>query len=292
VRWRSIRNWWWRKIGPEAYRSSTGYDLVIFDRFVPPEPAPVATLWLAPSAASAAAPYRVLGTIERPFFDEVATDHPLLRGVSLRDVNIRRAQRVQVDRTDQVLARSKLGPLIVQGERRGFPFVALAFDVSESDVVLRTAWPILVSQIVRQLTAAGGAALEVPLLLGQLQARDVALSNAGTGSHAPQPGRAQLRAPSGRLTDLPILDGQVWLTPDESGFYELTVGESVQLLAANPDPEATTQIAPRRLAPEPTRQSNLTRVWLAGNVPWRILLAVALLLVGIEARLTRRGWTA
>jgi hypothetical protein len=279
------------KISPDAYRAPTGYDLAIFDQFVPPEPAQVATLWLAPNASSVdapAAPYRVLGTIERPFFDEVATDNPMLRSVSLRDVNIRKAQRVQAEPGDQILARSKVGPLIVQGERRGFPFIALAFDVRESDVVLRTAWPILLSQMVRQLTAASGAGLEVPLLLGQLQPRDV-VAYPSAGNRA-RPERAQLRAPSGRITDLPIRDRRVWLTPDESGLYELTTAGPVQLLAANSNAEAAAQITPRIFAPKPASKSNLARVGLTGDVPWRILIAVALLLLGIEAQLTRRGW--
>lgn len=285
------------KVSPDAFRSASGYDLVMFDRFVPPEPAQVPALWLAPNASSTAtpaAPYRVLGTIERPFFDEVAVDHPLLRSVSLRDVNIRRAQRVQVEPGDTILARSKLGPLIVQGERRGSPFIALAFDVRESDLVLRTAWPILISQIVRQLTGASSAVLEVPLRLGQLQPVDVALPDAGDGARDldtdSTPRRARLRAPSGRLTDLTIRDRRVWLTPDEPGFYELRAEEPGQLLAANPDADAVAQIAPRKFAPEPTHESNLTRVWLARDVPWRGLIAAALVLLGIEAGLTRRGW--
>jgi hypothetical protein len=164
---------------PAAFRSARGYDLAIFDRFVPSQAQAVPTVWIAPNwpgdsktavgpgaknASRAAAvarggePYRVLGMIERPFFDEVRADSPVLRTVSLRDVNIRRAQRAELEPKDEVLARSKLGPLIVKGERAGAPFIALTFDVRESDLVLRTAWPILISQIVRQLTAARSAA--------------------------------------------------------------------------------------------------------------------------------------
>jgi hypothetical protein len=150
---------------PAEYRDGTGFDAVIFDRYAPAATPGVPALWLAP-ADGAGAPYRVSGTIERPFFDEAATDTALLRSVALRDVNVARAQKVQLEPSDEVIARSKLGPLIVQGVRAGKPFIAFTFDPKESDLVLRTAWPIVISHALQQLTASAAPALRLPRTLG------------------------------------------------------------------------------------------------------------------------------
>jgi hypothetical protein len=270
------------KQAPGAYRSAQGYDLVIFDRFVPSEPPGVATLWLAPSEAAPAtlAPYRVLGSIDRPFFDEARSDEPLLRSVSLRDVNIRRAQRAQLEPNDEVLARSKLGPLIVKGLRAGVPFIALTFDVRESDLVLRTGWPILVSQLVRELTAAGSAALDVPLQLGRLQSRDVTASGEVS---------AKLRAPSGKTTDLDVRGQRVQLTPEEPGFYELRSAGSLLLMAANVGSDAPATIEPREWAPAPAPDRPLRRSWHSRGAAWSLLFG-ALLVLALEVWRSSRGW--
>lgn len=270
------------KQAPEAYRSARGYDLVIFDRFVPSDPPGVATLWLAPSdtAAATVAPYRVLGSIDRPFFDEARSEDPVLRSVSLRDVNIRRAQRAQLEPNDEVLARSKLGPLIVKGVRVGVPFIALTFDVRESDLVLRTGWPILVSQLVRQLTAAGSAALDVPLQLGRPQSRDLT---------APGEVFAKLRAPSGKTTDLDVRGQRVQLTPDEPGFYELRSSGSLQLMAANVGSDAPATIEPREWAPEPAPDRPWRRSWHSRGSAWTLLFG-ALLVLALEVWRGSRGW--
>jgi Ca-activated chloride channel homolog len=136
---------------PANYRSTEGFDVAIFDRFVPSTGSAVPVLWIAPAEGG---PFRITGSLERPFFDEVAADSPLLKSLSLRDVNVRRAQRVELEAGDQVLGRSKQGPLVVQGTRAGQPFLALTFDARESDLVLRTAWPMLLARAIQQLTAA------------------------------------------------------------------------------------------------------------------------------------------
>jgi hypothetical protein len=275
------------RIAPDAYTSADGYDLAIFDRFVPTESPNVPSLWLAPEPAgkdAAAMPYRVLGTIDRPFFDDVDSDAPLLRAVSLRDVNVRRAARVQPDAKDRIIARSRHGPLIVEGEHAGQRFIAFAFDPAESDLVLRTAWPVLLTQAVQQLTAAATAVVETPLWVGRAQPRDV---GADARNQRPEQraerGSANLLAPSGRLRSLEVRSGQVWLTPAETGFHELTFGESREVLAVNVDPDASAKIEPRTLAAEPTMKVEVASLWQGRDAPWLLLLLAALLIFAIDA---------
>lgn len=265
------------RVNPEAYTSAAGYDAVIFDRFVP-EVAPQApSLWLAPEAKNGS-PYRVLGEIDRPFFDEQERDDPLLRWVALRDVNIRRAQRVQLDPQDRVLARSRLGPLLVAGERKGQPFLALTFDVRESDLVLRSAWPILLARALERLTGSRDT-FAPSLMLGENQP----IAFAGT--------RAELETPSGSRRQLDVREGRVWIQPDEPGFYILrSVISRVpvpvpepQLLAANPNPDAGLHITPRELAAPPSRVAASSGFTSARLSSWWLLLAAALLILGVDS---------
>lgn len=263
-------------IAPDAYRGADGYALAIFDRFVPPLPPTAPTLWLAPNPSRelGGAPYRVTGTVERPFFDDVESDHPLLRAVSLHDVNIQRAQRVKLEASDRALASSQLAPLIVSGTRAGQRFIALTFDVRESDLVLRTAWPIFVSHAVSLLTAAD-ASFEASLTLGRADLRSVPDEGSAT---------ATLRGPNGDERTLTIRDGLVALAPASPGFYELSTGTGERrLFAANVDTEATSRIAPRRVAPEPDAVRSASPLRIAGLSPATILLVFALLVLAIDA---------
>ncbi|HKU39406.1 MAG TPA: VWA domain-containing protein [Polyangiales bacterium] len=259
------------RVSPEAYASATGYDAVIFDRFAPASLPEAPSLWIAPDGG----PYRVLGSLERPFFDELESDEPLLRWIALRDVNIRRAQRVSLEPRDHVLARSRLGPLLVSGEREGRAFLAFTFDVRESDLVLRAAWPILLHRAIERLTGARSE-LETSLWLGASQPRAL----------PPSATNARLIAPSGATRELEPRAGQVWIEPAEPGFQRLIAGDSERLLAANPDPAAALHIAPRQLVPPPEAATTRT---LAASAPlWWLLLVAALLVLALDTWALRK----
>jgi hypothetical protein len=127
-------------------------DVAVFDRALPPTPAALPALVLAPFVASPAQPLPARGSQARPFVDRFDRDHPLLRGLSLADVNISRAARTAPDKADRVLASSAAAlPLIVEGERAGQRFLALTFDPRESDLPLRPAFPLLVLAAIDRL---------------------------------------------------------------------------------------------------------------------------------------------
>jgi Ca-activated chloride channel homolog len=259
---------------PAEYRSAAGFDLAIFDRFVPPAAPGIPALWIAPGEGG---PLRVTGTLERPFFDEIDADQPLLKGLALRDVNIRRAQRVELAPEDRVLARSKQGALIVQGARSGQPFLALTFDVRESDLVLRTAWPVLVSRSLQQLTAAGDASFEPGLNAGETQR--VAVREATT---------AAFDDPAGSQTILEVRDGEVAVTPRQPGFYALSTPERTLPVAVNAHANGSADVRPKTFASRPARVS-LVRATPPRERPWFLLLALAAVLLAIDTWRLARG---
>lgn len=120
------------------------YDVYVLDNWVPPSAPPGPTLYLNPAPREGAAmPLAVTGTIERPYFDTQDRRHPLLQFTAMRDVNVGRALLVRPEPGDRVVAADSRGPLLVSGSRNNQPFVALTFDVRESDLALRVAWPLL-----------------------------------------------------------------------------------------------------------------------------------------------------
>jgi hypothetical protein len=233
----------------------------------------VPALWIAPSEGG---PLRVKGTIERPFFDDVKADAPLMGPLSLRDVNIRRAQRVEVEPDDEVLGRSTLGPLIVKGVRAGQPFIALTFDAAESDLVLRTAWPVLIAGVIQQLTAAGEGAFEPSLTVGET--RQFELSEA----------TAVLEGPAGDRTTLVSRNGRVEFKPTHPGFYELSTRAAKRQFAVNPNPEATVQIKPSTFAAAPANEQPLASAISTRDVASWTLLALAMALLASDAWLLAR----
>ncbi|MDB4974347.1 MAG: hypothetical protein JWN48_2688 [Myxococcaceae bacterium] len=133
------------QLAPAAYRSSAGYDLVIFDGTLPREPPGTPALYLGPFPGSGSAPLpRAPGAdLGRPFFDHVQREHPLVRELSLADVNVGHATRfVLLPSDNAIAATADRVPLIVEGMREGKPFVLLSFDLRDSDLPLRAAFPL------------------------------------------------------------------------------------------------------------------------------------------------------
>ncbi len=141
---------------------------------------------------------------------------PLLRGLDLRDLEIRRARTVEADDTLDVLLEGTSGPLISRGQVGETHFFHLAFDLDplNSSLVLLPAFPLLVKDAVKALVSRSGSmppvALKVagpvpePLREGawSFLARDGSESS-GTGEEARrlpgEPGRLTVRDAAGAV---------------------------------------------------------------------------------------------
>ncbi len=139
------------QLAPAQYRSTRGYDLVIFDGVAPRELPAAPALYLAPPAGTTQ-PISVGAEVSRPYFDQQLRAHPLLRFVALGDVNVAHARRLRPARDDVVVASSADTPLLVTGVREGRRFVVLGFDVRDSDLPLRVAWPLLLLNVIEALS--------------------------------------------------------------------------------------------------------------------------------------------
>lgn len=143
-------------ISPQRYMDQKvsdtgGTDIYVFDRFVPPEP-PV-----APSLVIAAKPASWLparaGDASYP--EILATDsrHPVLRNLSLADLYVETGNYLQPaeDRSTTVLLRGGEGRALAVAHDGAKRWVALGFDVANSNFGLLPAFPLFLGNSVNWL---------------------------------------------------------------------------------------------------------------------------------------------
>jgi Ca-activated chloride channel family protein len=85
--------------------------------------------------------------LKQPGFDKLDRKHPVVRFLALDDVNIASGHKLVPQAGDKVWASGGRRLADSRGRRRaaGNKFVALGFDVRDSDLPLRPAWPLFVS---------------------------------------------------------------------------------------------------------------------------------------------------
>lgn len=142
----------WAKDNENA--DASDYDVAILDGTLPDERLELPTLVLAPSPREEAL-HSAKAQVMRPFFDQWERDHPALRGLALADINITKASLVELQDTDKTIASTGRGePLIVESKRAGKSLLALTFDARQSDLPLRSAWPLFILNAVHYLSGA------------------------------------------------------------------------------------------------------------------------------------------
>ncbi|MCC6555412.1 MAG: VWA domain-containing protein [Polyangiaceae bacterium] len=269
-------------VDPGRYPAKGTFDVTIFDGVTPN----VATgsgslLYLNPTGGNV--PFEVSKEIEdddpsyRLGFDELDAKHPLLRYTSLSDVNIARARVLKGDKEDKVVGSSYKGPLLIQGRRAGVKFVALGFDVRESDFPLRIAWPLFLLNAINDF----------------VEEDTSYISSFRTGSvwHIPASSAAETAAltqPDGSKVTVPIKDGRAVFLGQQAGFYTISVGpegsEENSMFAANLSAPDESAIAPRQELAVDGRPAGAVGEFKIGvrRELWVYLLAAVLLVTAIE----------
>ena len=132
-------------VRPVEFRPSDVYDLYIFDGWLPPELPPGNWLIFNPPAGSTLLP--VSGEMLEPPLDYVAQDHRLMQFVDIRDLRVSRAQRMELPAWADELLGSNRGPLLFSGTIDGRRMVVFSFSLLQSNLPLRTAFPVLMGNI-------------------------------------------------------------------------------------------------------------------------------------------------
>ncbi len=200
-------------VAPPGYAQAIargGWDAVLFDGVTPAEAPKANALYLDPRGPGG--PVRVEGVLKTPGFDKVDRKHPAVRFLALDDVNVAEGHKLVPESGDKVLGAADGGasPILVAGTRGGFKFVALGFDVRESDLPLRIAWPLFVLDCINWFTD------EDAEYLSAFRTGEVWRIPVGGAA-----GKAVVKMPDGSAQPVPVHEGRAVLLGERAGFYEL-----------------------------------------------------------------------
>jgi Ca-activated chloride channel family protein len=219
-------------VAPAAYPGKGSFEVTIFDSVSPAvAQGSGGLLYLNPTGENL--PFTAEKEVtdndpnNRLGFDEVDTKSPLVRYLSLGEINVGRAHPLKGDKEDKVIGKSyKHGALLLQGRRPGNKFVALGFDIRESDLPLRIAWPVLLLNTINDFV--------------EEDTSYISSFRTGTVWNIPAPSSADsgtLELPDGSKRTVPIKDGRAVFLGQVAGFYKLTTGlpgsEETSMFAAN-----------------------------------------------------------
>jgi hypothetical protein len=195
---------------PPNFRENANVDVYVFDRFAPPAaPSKPALVIGTPDA-----PWlrRGQGVVEKPGITAWAEDSPLMQFVSVHDVSIERATRIDPAGLT-VVAQSNQTPLIVVSDKP--KWVMLTFALESSDFPLHAGFPIFIENVLSWL---GREPLALRRAPGEIE---VPLSGAEIRDHS---GKVIASRPQGNLTTF---------NATEAGLFVAVAGDNRVPVAVN-----------------------------------------------------------
>jgi Ca-activated chloride channel family protein len=274
-------------LAPDAYQPALAaqFDAVILDDALPAgfdlEKATGNFLFIKKT------PFASVGVpLEQPLISETDDRHPAMRLVNLRNVSVVRATALAEpppsgDWRFTTLIRSFDHPLMIAGERRTQRLAALALDLTDSDLPLRVAFPLLMSNTLQWLT--GGVVAHAPTLPA---GETFPLSETQTVWKQPQTSWKGTPKPD------PAQLAHGVFQPLSNGYYLLNEREGSSWLAVNTFSEAESDLRTAAPASAPTTVlPQLAIANLSGWPLWQYLALAALLLFTLEWWLFNRRRT-
>jgi len=134
---------------PDGYKPGPDYDAYVFDGFAPSEAPPRPVLIVgAPRAGAPGEGWlrRSSGTVARPSFESWMEGHPVLQDVSLHDVTVNTASRIDGSNLTVLAAARGNVPLIVASDRPRW--IMLTFDLRDSDFPYHSAFPLFIDNAI------------------------------------------------------------------------------------------------------------------------------------------------
>lgn len=191
---------------PKEYKPDPQADLFIFDTFLP-RPLPPQPFWLLNPPEDAR--LQVGGFYSPGRVRPATVSDPLLAGIDLRDVHVARARDLRGARFGRALIESDQGPLVLVRDEP-VRAVLTGFELHESDLPLRAAFPLLVDHLstflLPQAVAPRSYAPDEPVLISLIQGVD----------------QARVVRPDGHVVALSAGGGtRVFADTDQTGIYRV-----------------------------------------------------------------------
>lgn len=257
-------------ISPDAWSEAIAgkFDVIVHDDHVPANWSAFNSLFIKRT------PFDKAGAeIEQPAVTDLAADHPTLRLVDLRNTTILRAHPLEVPTSKDrwvysAPLRSFDTPILVVGEERGGHRVAgLGLDLTATDLPLRIAFPLLVTNTIHWLA----------------DARE----NTGRSLRA---GEVLALSDSEQIVEPPISG---FFQPLRNGFFESQRDTQHEWIAVNTFNEEESNLQHAKIVAETSRVSAIPQVMssFASWPVWRWLALGALALFTAEWSLFHRRRT-
>lgn len=273
---------------PDAYTPDLApkFDAVLLDNFLPEnfEMAKAAGnfLFLKQTPFNTAEP-----ALDQPILSDIDSQHPALRLVNLQNITFLHAASLAVPQTEgwtwQAPIRSFEHPIMITGAHQGATqrVAALALDVTDSDLPLRIAFPLLISNTLHWL-----AGEETAPVLSRRAGETLPLAAGETAFDEPQSPWKTAARPS------PAAERHDLFEPLINGFYQIQSRDGARWLAVNTFSEEDSDL--RGEHPSATTAPSFPVISLArfaGWPIWQYLAAAALALLILEWWLFHRRRT-
>ncbi len=273
-------------VTPDAFSPSLGskFDAVILDDFVPAgfdwTTAEGNYFFIRQTPFNAPGPL-----IDQPLITELDPRHPALRLVNLQNITLLHAATLAVPANSdwqwQSPIRSFDHPLMITGEHHGSPrrLAALALDIGDSDLPLRIAFPLLISNTLHWL-----AGEESTPILSRRAGDSIPLTAGETIPLDPQ-------TPWKKPATSPAVTHDIF-EPLSNGFYQVQTPQGSHWLAVNTFSDSESDLRLPQV-PASARPSlpGVSFARLTSWPLWQYLAAAALLLFALEWWLFHRRRT-
>jgi Ca-activated chloride channel family protein len=257
-------------------------DVVVLDSVSPPKVGP--GRFILVNAVPGDVPLEPLGTMAQPAILDWDRTHPIMRYVDLSKVGVEEALRVRPLAAGRTLLESVGGPLISLVEEPQRKAVFVGFDLFKTDLPLRVAFPLILSNSLRWLQPVG------------LEGADLMVAAGSPLRLAVEHGveAATVRDATGGSRTVPITRGALMFAQtDRVGLHTVVAGSRVIPFAVNLLNAGESNIQPQPLpAPPPLALQAGAEPYTDQRELWRPLLLLALLTLLLEGLLYARRQTA
>jgi len=265
----------WEEGGPQPQEP---YDAVIFDRV--PVPALARGNYILINTIAPNLPLKLQGAIRNPRITAPPTKHPLTAGLSLGDLQVREALRLETRGEGIDLLRAVESPLLFALDNGKLRALVIGFDLLASDLPLRVAFPVLFHNVLEWFQP---RRLEFP-------AQSVQAGTPFLFRLPAQDGDLEIVSPGGKKEILKTgANSLVFAETLEAGFYRYKSAGTQGRFAVNLFDEAESQIRPRAAAVSTEKKSADAAAPVESGYPlWPVLLAGVLALLALEIFLALR----
>jgi hypothetical protein len=185
--------------------------LTVLDGVTPDPLPPGNLLFIGPLRSTEL--FSVTGEIEFPAPRPATGSEPLLRNVSVAELNVLRAAQLSKPIWARTVIDSDGGPMLLAGEQNGRRIGVLGFALQNSDLPLQVAFPVLVANLVGYLAPGQGG--------------EAALLQPGQPLVVPVPADATsvtVTNPAGTATQLTPQNNQaLYADTDALGVYDISI---------------------------------------------------------------------